>query len=372
MNVHPVTSKRDLARFIELPYTLHRSSPTWVPPLRLAERERFSPKNPFYQHAAQELFLAESGGRVVGRVAAIDDRLHNETHGDNLAFFGFFEAEDERVAQALLKEVEAWARARGRSAVRGPANPSMNDTFGFQIDAFGTQPFIMMPTNPVTYPDFVTAAGYTKVKDFYAWLFESQQGVSERLQRLAERVEARYRVSHRASLSVRPLDMKRLDQEVVLLKKLYNRTWERNWGFVRYTDAEMNALLNELKPVADPDIILFIFVDGEPAGMTIGLPDINQVFRRMNGRLLPFGFIQLLRRRQIVDQARIWALGMTPEYRYRGLELVLMNELFRRGHLKYRRTELSWILEDNDGMNKGVAAAGAQRYKTYRLYQKPL
>ncbi len=366
MNVRPVTSKRDLERFIELPYRLHRNDRAWVPPLRLSERERFSPKHPFYEHAEQALFLAESGGRVVGRVAAIDDLLHNETHGDNLAFFGFFEAVDEEVSRALLAAAEAWTRVRGRSALRGPTNPSMNDTFGLQIDAFGTKPFIMMPTNPQSYPGFVEAAGYAKVKDFYAWFFESQQGTSERLERLAERARKRYQ------LSVRPLNMKDLGRETVLLKELYNRTWEKNWGFVRYTDAEISYLVNELKPVADPDIILFIFVKGEVAGMTIGLPNINQVFSRMNGRLLPFGFVHLLNRRRLIDEARIWALGMTPEYRYKGLELVLMSELFRRGHKKYKRTELSWILEDNHPMNRGIAAAGASHYKTYRLYQKPL
>ena len=366
--VSKVASGRGRARFTEFPYSFYRGDPHWVPPLRIAEKERFDPrKNPFYQHAVVELFLAERGGRTVGRVAAIDDELHNAAHGDNLAFFGFFEAVDEAVAAALFGTVEAWALSRGRSAVRGPANPSMNDGSGFQIDAFGTDPYLMMPSNPPAYPHYAEAAGYRKVKDLYAWFFDHQSADVTRLERLAARVAKRH------PLSVRSADTKRFADELKIVKRLYNGAWEENWGFVRYTDAEFDALGRELRLIIDPDIVVFLELGGEVVGLSLALPDANQVFKKMKGRLLPFGWTYYLRRKRLIDQARLPILGVVKEHRNKGLELVLIHETLKRSKVKgYQRGECSWILEDNDAMNKGIAASGASLYKTYRLYQKSL
>jgi GNAT superfamily N-acetyltransferase len=368
VRVREVQGGRDLARFIDLPYRRYRNDPHWVPPLRLAEKERFNPrKNPFYEHAVIDLFLAERGDRVVGRIAAIDDDNHNAAHGDNLAFFGFFEADDEAVAGALLERVEAWARARGRSAVRGPANPSMNDGSGFQLDAFDTDPYLMMPSNPPEYPRYAEAAGYTKVKDLYAWFFSHRSADVARLARLAARVEKRYRPT------VRTADMRRFDDELQLVKRLYNGAWEENWGFVRYTEAEFDALARELKLIIDPNIVIFIELGGEVVGLALSLPNANQVFKRMKGRLLPFGWLHYLRRKRIITQGRLPILGVVKEHRNKGLELVLIHETMKRSLAAgYVEGECSWILEDNDAMNKGIEAAGATLYKTYRLYQKNL
>ncbi len=367
--VHQVASKRDLDKFIGFPYAFYKNDPHWVPPLRMSERERFDPKkNPFYQHAVVDLFLAERSGRVVGRVATIDDDNHNATHKDNLAFFGFFEAEDEAVAQALFATVEMWAKGRGRSAVRGPVNPSMNDGSGFQIDAFGTDPYVMMPSSPPAYPHYAEAAGYTKVKDLYAWLFDHCESDFARLHRLAERARKRY------PLTVRTPDLKNhFGAELGVLKHFYNEVWEHNWGFVRYTEAEFDHLAAELKLIIDPDVVIFLELGGKVAGLALVLPDANQVFKKMNGRLLPFGFVHYLNRKRLITQARLPILGVVPEHRNKGLELVLIDEVIKRTRAKgYMRGECSWILEDNDGINKGIAAAGATLYKTYRLFQKPL
>ncbi len=366
--VRPAKTKRDLNRFIEFPYTHYQNDPHWVPPLRLAEHERYDEKkNPFYQHAVVDLFLAERGGRVVGRIAGIDDDNHNATHGDNLAFFGYFEAEDETVAGALLETVEAWARARGRAILRGPANPSMNDGSGFQLGAFDTDPYLMMPYNPPAYPHYVEAQGYSKAKDLYAWLFDHHSADTERLARLAARAEKRYHPT------VRTVDMKQFDRELGILKRIYNEAWEENWGFVKYTEAEFDALARELKLILDPNIVVFLEVDGEVAGLAISLPDANQLFKKMNGRLLPFGWVHLLRRRQIINQARLPILGVLKEHRRKGFELILINEIVKRTFARgYFQGECSWILEDNDAMNKGIEAAGAKLYKTYRIYQKTL
>lgn len=368
--IQKVATRRDLNRFIDLPYRVYRDDPVWVPPLRISERERFDEKrNPFFEHARMELFLAVEDGRTVGRVALIDDDLHNEIHGDDLVFFGHFEASSEEVARALLGRVEERARQLGRKAVRGPANPSMNDGSGFQIDAFDRRPYVMMPQNPPEYPRWTEAAGYRKIKDLYAWEIDLSSGAAaERLARLAER--ARRRLS---GLTVRTVDLGRYERELALLERVYNGAWERNWGFVPYTQREFKHLAAELKLILDPDIALIAEVDGEVAGVAIALPDINQVLARFRGRLLPTGVFHLLRRKAIVDRARLPILGVMDGFRHKGIELVLIDEIARRGAAKgYRRGECSWVLEDNDAINKGIEAAGATHYKTYRLYQKTL
>ena len=256
--VRAVGSRADLNRFLKYPFERYRDDPHWVPPLLMDERRKFDPrKNPFYQHARVELFIAERRGRIVGRVAAIDDDNHNATHWDNLLFFGFFEAEDRTAADALFDKIEERARELGRAAVRGPANPSMNDGAGFQIDAFDTDPYVMMPHNPPEYPRWVEAAGYRKARDLYAWRFERSQELGERIGRLANRV---YR---RQPLTVRPVDRRRFDEELAAVKRLYDDAWEKNWGFVKYTDAEFDYLAKELRLILDPDLALFVEIDGK-------------------------------------------------------------------------------------------------------------
>ncbi len=368
LTVKPVAGRSELRRFIELPYRLHRDDPAFVPQLLISEWEKFTPaKNPFFEHARMELFLAERDGRTVGRIAAIDDDNHNATHGDNIMFFGFFEAEDGAAAAALWQAVEDHARQLGRSAVRGPANPSMNDGSGFQLNAFDEPPFLMMPQNPPSYPHWAEEAGYAKVMDLLAWRFDVSQGPTPKLQRLAERVRNRYRPV------VRQVDVKNLDRDAAILGRLYNEAWEKNWGFVKYTEKEFAHLVSELRLIIDPALALFVEVDGQVAGTAIALPDVNQLFQRMNGRLLPTGIFTLLRRRSIITRTRLPIMGIMPEFRNRGLELVLINDVamnaMKRG---YTDGECSWVLETNTATNRAIEAAGGTAYKTYRLYQKDL
>ena len=366
--VRPVDSRRDLTRFIKYPFKKYRHDPHWVPPLIFDERRKFKVrKNPFYEHARVKQFLAERDGQVVGRVAAIDDDNHNITHDDNLIFFGFFEADDQSAADALLNRVEAWGRGLGRDAVRGPVNPSMNDGAGFQIDAFDTDPFVMMPYNPPEYPGYVEAAGYEKAKDLHAYLFERGWEVGEKIGRLAKLVRRRY------DPTVRTADMKNLDKELKLLKRLYNEGWVENWGFVKYTEAEFDRLASELKLVVDPELIVFVEMEGEVAGLGLCLPDINQVLKKARGRVFPWGLVSFLNRKRIVDRIRLVILGITPEYRGKGLEAVIIDQLYRHAIPKgYRSCECSWVLEDNKAIMRSLEAAGAELYKTYRIYQKAL
>lgn len=368
LQVREVTGRRDLGRFIDLPYRLHGHEPTWVAPLRISERELFDPdKNPFFDHARMTLYLAERAGNVVGRIAAIDDDNHNAAHGENLLFFGFFEASDAATASALFEAVEAEGRRLGRDQLRGPVNPSMNDSVGFQIDGFDSPPYVMMPQTPPEYPALAERAGFTKIKDLYAWRYRSDKGLDSRFQRLADRVR------ERNSVTVRPADLSQLERELGYLKTIYNAAWEQNWGFVKYTDAEFDHLADELKMIIDPEIALFLECEGEVVATAVAIPDLNQVLGRFNGRLFPFGIVHLLRRRAIIDRARLAILGVLPAFRRRGFELLLIEEIARRGAARgYREGELSWILEDNHAINHSIEAAGAERYKTYRLYQKPL
>jgi hypothetical protein len=365
--VVPVTTARLRRQFVELPYSLYGRETPWVPPLRRDELKRLSARhNPFLSHAAMDLWIARENGRVTGRIAAIEDRLHNEIHGERVTWFGFFEARDAPTAAALLRVVEERARARGSAVVRGPANPSLNESAGLLVDAFDEPPYVLMPYNPPSYPAFIEASGYRKVKDLLAWDLDATAPMGERIARLAERVKRRH------GIAIRPLDMRQFDRDLDAMQTIYRAAWSDNWGFVPPTDAEIRQLAVDFKPVLDPDVVLFAEVAGRPVGCGVAIPDLNQVLGRMRGRLLPFGLVHFLRRRSIVNRARVVLLGVLSELRGTGLYPLLVAELFRRGAARYRRAELSWTLEDNHEINAGIEAVGGRRYKTYRLYEKPL
>jgi hypothetical protein len=339
-----------------------------VPPLRLAEHERLTPKkNPFFAHADVELMLAWRGRRLVGRIAAIDDRLHNDTHHDNVAMFGFFEAEDADAAHALLAAVERWAEARGRACVRGPLNPSLNESAGILVDGFATDPMLMMPHNPPSYAEYIESAGYRKVKDLFAWLYDLDRDVPPIVARLADRVRDRYR------LRVRPLDLAEFTREVERMRAIYCGAWRGNWGFVPPTEAEFRRLATELRPIFDPRCAVCAEVDGRTVACAIAIPDINQALKGTNGRLFPQALLRLLLRRRYIDQVRLLLLGVLPEFRARGLYPLLLVELHRQAQgTPYRRAEFSWVLEDNRDINQPAVQAGARLYKRYRIYEKAL
>jgi len=369
IDVTPAASRRDRRRFVDYAYERNRRDPHWIPPLRLAEHERLSPKkNPFFEHADVEPLLAWRDGRVAGRVLAIDDRLHLEAHKDNTAAFGFFEADDGAVAQALLRAAETWARQRGRTRMRGPLNPSLNESAGLLIDGFDTDPMLLMPHNPPEYAGYIEAAGYRKVKDLYAWIYDLQRELEPAFQKLATRVQERYRIV------VRPLDVREFEREIERLRVLYCGAWARNWGFVAPTAAEFRRVGAELKQIFDPRCAICAEIDGRVVACAVAIPDINQVLRGTDGRLFPLGLVRLLRRTSIIDQARLLLLGILPEYRSIGLFPLLITEM--RRHIltnpRYRRIEFSWVLEDNLGINQPVERLGATRYKTYRIYEREL
>lgn len=313
------------------------------------------------------MFLAVDDRGVRGRIAAIEDRLHNETHRERLGFFGFFEADDEQTASVLLAAVEAWARRRGCRAVRGPVNPSLNESAGLLVDAFDADPFMLMPYNPPEYADWIAGAGYVKVKDLLAWSIDLTAPLGERIVRIADRVRKRH------DITVRPVNMRAFRQDLDILKTIYRAAWQANWGFVAPTDREIDALAHDLKPIIDPDLVLFAEAHGRPVACAVTVPDANQVLKRMRGDLLPVGIFHFLRRKRIITQARLLLLGVLPELRRIGLYPLLIAESHRRTVANgYVRGEMGWTLEDNAVINTGIEATGSHRSKTYRLYEKPI
>lgn len=358
----------DRKRFVRQPFGLYAGDPHWVPPLIAAEMDRLKPgKNPFFEHAEVGCWLVRRRGEVVGRVAAIDDARHREFHDDDCAFFGFFEAADGEAAAVLLETAEAWARERGRTRMRGPVELSMNDMAGLLVEGFDGPPMIMMPYNPPEYAGWIEAGGYAKAKDLWAWYYDIAAGPSERVRRLARRVERRQRPE------LREIDMRNFDADLAHVREIFTRAWSDNWGFVPPTDAEFEFLADELKQIVVPELTLMIELDGRPVAFSVTLPDLHQVFRKIGGRLLPFGIVKLLRWRKHVDGARMLLLGVLPEYRRRGLELLAIERpAVRAQQMGLVRGECSWTLEDNDSINKAIEAVGGEHYRTYRVYERAL
>lgn len=377
MTVSPVRGRADRSRFISFPWNIYRDDPNWVPPLRSSVRALLdSDRHPFYdggRNAEIELFLAEEGGDVVGRVAAILNHEHNRVHGEQVVFFGFFESIDRPdVVRALLSAVEAWAAERGARAVRGPVNPSTNYECGLLVDGFGRQPVIMMTYNPTFYPRLVEGAGYRKAKDLLAFISPVHGASLRRLQRLAERTRSRH-----PGLETRGANLDDFEAEVRLVQTIYNAAWEKNWGFIPMSDGEIEWMARELKPLVQTDLLRFAFLDGEPVGFLLTLPDWNPVLADLDGSPWrhPLRTLRHLVRSspETMTGLRLITLGVTAEHRKRGFEGVLLGEGLQHAlEIGYQWCEYSWILEDNELTKRAVRLMDGERYKTYRIYEKPV
>ncbi|MCK4447089.1 MAG: hypothetical protein KAW56_08405 [Candidatus Marinimicrobia bacterium] len=368
ISLHIVEGKRDLNDFLRLPWKIYEDDPYWVPPLLKEMKFKLNRlKHPFFEHAGMELFLARRDSEPVGRIAAIIDFKHNEFNQENTGFFGLFECvRDYNVAESLLTAAKKWCRKNYMNLLRGPMNLSMNDECAFLLEGFDSSPVIMMTYNPKYYLEFVERYGFRKAKDLYDFL-KSEVGVSERITRLVERVKKKENVM------VRHINMKKFEQEVALIKDIYNSSWEMNWGFVPMTDAEMDLMAKELKPIAEPELVLFAEVNGEPVGVSVTIPDFNQVLKRLNGRLGPVGILKLLYYRRKITGLRALIFGLKKEYRHTGINAVMYYETEKAGaKLGYRWCEMSWNLEDNDLINRFDEAVGGKLYKKYRIYEKEI
>jgi GNAT superfamily N-acetyltransferase len=366
LEVAPVRGRAAREAFIALPYRLHRSDAAWVPPLRRDVRALLSRGNPFFEHAEAEYFLARRNGEVVGRIAAIHNRLHNEFQRDAVGFFGFFESEDDaRIAAALFDAVSAWLRARGLQVMRGPASFSTNDECGLLVDGFEAPPTVMMPHNPRHYVGLVEGAGFAKAKDLLVY----QTSVTPPPERLTGSAQ----IERRLGVTTRRLDMSRFAAEVDVVKSLYNAAWERNWGFVPMTNREIEHLARQLKPVVVPELVAFAEREGVPIGFGVTLPDLNVALKRnSSGRFFP-GILKVLWAARRIKRLRVVLLGTLPEWRGTGVDALLYRRMWEEGHrLGYEWAEAGWVLEDNHTMRNGLARMGFEVYKTYRMYDRPL
>ncbi|HTP13218.1 MAG TPA: hypothetical protein VMM37_06290, partial [Bacteroidota bacterium] len=357
---------RGRKEFLGFPYRLYRDEPRWVPPLRMADAELMDrKKNPFYHHADTEFYIAESGGRMVGRIAAIVNYNHNKEHNDKVGFFGFFECiNDQSVANALFDKAKSFLRSKGMTSMRGPANPSVNDEYGLLIDGFDLSPTLLMTYNPPYYANLIESYGFKKAKDLYAYLLSQETVYSERLER------ANSIVKKRQGLTIRPMHMKRFNEDVALVKDVYNKAWAKNWGAVPMNDAEIDALAADLKPIVVPDLVLFAESEGKTIGFALSLPDINVALKyNRNGGLLK-GLYYLTTKKKQIDLVRIIVLGVLPEYHHTGAAGVLFYETAARAKkLGYQYGEASWILEDNEAMNHSAEVMNGKITKRYRIYE---
>lgn len=374
LTIRQISSTADKKKFIRLLWDLYGSDPNWVPPLMMDRLKLIDEKkNPFYHHADVAWFIAECDGKPVGRVAAIINHSHNEFHNEQAGFFGFFESENNvETAKALLSEAEKFLRAKGCKVCYGPANPSSNDEYGLLIEGYDRPPVMLMTYNPPYYTKLIEAAGYGKAKDLYAWLLDQKTCRSPKLERVTKALAERNQVH------IRSFNTAKFDQEVELIKKLYNQAWESNWGFVPMSDAEIDFLAKDLKQVYDPELVLFAEHHEKTIGFALSIPDINQAFhagaRIPSGVMnLPVGVWNLLTKKKAINTVRVLILGVLPEYRGRGIDGMLYWETMERALKKgYLFGEASWVLEDNTPMNRAAQMMQGECYKTYRVYQKAL
>jgi GNAT superfamily N-acetyltransferase len=370
--VRPVSSRRDLREFIELPFRLHSTSGVWVPPLRLERRLFLSRKrNAFFSHGDAQLFLARRDGRVVGRVSAQFDDAFNAHHGNRWGMFGFLELEDDpEVLPALLDAAAGWLRHRGRDRMIGPMDFTMNDESGVLVEGYEREPMIKQPWHPPYYRERCEQAGLNKAMDLLMWelVISDRERMLPVIFKLAREVEPRH------GIRIRKMTRRGLRADMDRFADVYNSAWSENWGFAPYGKADLDQYAAELQLVFDRNWFMVAETpEGETAAVAITVPDINQVLKRMNGRLLPFGWWHFLRRGQIIDRVRVGFLGVKPAYQHTGIAAGLYVEHFDMASQRPQKWgEMGWILETNRNMNRAMEAMGGRVVRRFRVYERDL
>lgn len=369
-----VRTTKEKIKFIKSQWNFYKNDKNWVPPI-IADRQKLlnTDKNPFFKHSEIQLFYAEKDdGEILGRIAAITNENHNKTHNDKTGFFGFFECiNDQSVADELFLLAENWLKERGKDKVIGPENPSMNDEVGLLINAFDAPPVILSTYNPEYYANLIENAGYKKAKDLFAFKLTQSSYKTEKVQKLQGIIRERYK------LTIRELNLKDKNQfrkDIETFKEIYNKAWVPNWGFVKWTDEEFNFIAEDLKMIADPSLAIIAESNSKPIGFGIAVPNINEYLIKNKRGSLIGALIQSLLNKNKIKSMRILALGLIPEYHKSGIDGVIYYELGERGvKAGFDWAEASWVLEDNLPMIKGLTTSmNAEKYKTYRLYEKEI
>lgn len=370
ITVSPVQSSTEKKCFINLPWSIYKNDPNWVPPLKMAIKDQLNPKHPFYETAEVQSFVAKKDKEVVGRIMAINPIEYNKFQDSKMGFFGFYECiASLDVSKALFKAAEDWCRSKGLNEISGPFNLSTNYECGLLVEGFQDPPQVMMTYNPKYYIKHLEENNYEKAKDLLAYRIDYPVNMPEVIIKIAERAEKKNKITYRF------LNKKDFDNEVDRMLDIYNDAWEKNWGFVPMTEKEFRHTAKDLKTIVDERLVVFAEVDGEAAGFIVGLADLNQVFKTIpNGALLPTGLFKLLTFKNRVNRMRVPTMGVKKKFRKLGLETLL----YRKCQLNaeeagiYNECEASWILEDNIDMNKPLIRMGFDAYKTYRIYSKNL
>ncbi len=373
LTITPVSGRRELREFILLPFRLYQGVDQWVPPL-ISERKRHLDRrrNPYFQHADAEYFLARRGDRVVGRITAQVDQRFNEVHDNDWGMFGFFECEDDpETAAALLDAARQWLRDRGRDHMVGPMDFSLNHECGLLVDGFELRPQILENWHHPYYGALLEGQGLEKAMDLFKWSLHvsGRNDVMPVIFELAEKLEPEH------GIRIRGMRRRDLHGEVERFMEIYNAAWENNWGHVPLTDAEVESYAKELKPVLDENwaMVAEKIDTGETVGVALTLPDFNQVLKKLNGRLLPFGWVTALRDKGKVDSVRVFALGVKPEYQHTGVAAALYQRHYDMAAATPQHGgETGWILETNKPMNKAMEAMGGEIVKRYRIYEEDL
>jgi len=373
ITVKPVTTKKELASFIDFPHKLFEGDDNYVPELHIAQRDVLTPgKHPFHNHSSMQLFLAYDENAVIkGRIAAIFNNNHNAFKHVTDGFFGFYDLYNSKeVSDKLLKEVEKWLKEKGATKVIGPVNPSTNETAGLLIDGFDSPAVAMMTYNKPYYLDLLTGYGFEKNVDLLAYDLPTNV-VDKKTLQLKEVLSKRLAIRN---ITIRNLNLKDFKNEVQKILKVYNAAWEDNTGFVPMTDDEFKYLAKDLKLVLDKDFALVAEHNGDVIGFALAIPDINQVLKKIKrGRLLPTGIFKLLLGKKKINYVRVLALGVNKEFRKAGIEAFFYAEIIQKAmDKKITGGEASWILENNEMMNKGLLKMNAKVYKRYRILEKSL
>jgi GNAT superfamily N-acetyltransferase len=372
VEVRPVASKRELKAFMRLPWRLYRNEPKWVPPLLMDLRKRLDRRrNPFFEHAEAEYFLAWREDRPVGRITAQVDRNLNEFQGNEWGLFGFFECEDDpEAAKALVDAAAAWLRERGRDRMVGPMDFTTNDECGLLVEGHERPPIIFTPWQHPYYQGLLEGAGLTKAMDTFMWelYVDKRERVHPAIWTMAEKVKSEH------GIVVRPMRKRDLHAEVGRFLEVYNAAWERNWGFVPLSEEEVRHYAKELKPVLDENWAMIAEArDGTVVGAALTLPDFNQVLAHLNGRLLPFGWAKALYWRRKIDRVRVFALGVKREYQHTGVAARMYELHFDSAERTPQKGgETGWILESNTAMNRAMEGMGGKITRRYRFYEMPL
>ncbi len=377
LEVRPVASRRDLARFIKLPWRLYRNETRWIPPL-VSERRKFLDRenNPFFEHAEAEYFLAWRDGKPVGRISAHHDDRLNEFQSQNWGLFGFFESErDPEVARALLEAAAKWNAARGRREMLGPMDFTTNDECGLLVEGYDRPPLVLQPWHPPYYQELLEGScGLDKMMDLYMWQLrldevEDKGGFHPFIYAAAEKVVSEHGVT------IRHMRKRDFEAELQRFMDVYNAAWETNWGFVPLTEKEVRYYAADLKPILDERWAMIAERDGEVLGAALSLPDINQCLKHMNGRLLPVGWAKFLYHRRKIDRIRVFALGVKPEYQDLGIAAAFYVKHLEQADPEHKSVwwgEMGWILETNEAMNRAMEGMGGKVVKRYRIYRQAL